>query len=68
MGNYFLRTFLMRKQLIKDFIKDEKGETNIVAIILIIVIVIGLVVIFKDRISSLIENLFDKIDSKTKTL
>ncbi|MDF2534658.1 MAG: putative Flagellin, Flp1-like, domain [Bacillales bacterium] len=68
MKNYFLRKHLIRRQLISDFIKDEKGETNIVAIILIIVIVIGLVVIFKDRIGSLIDNLFDKIDSKTETL
>jgi Flp pilus assembly pilin Flp len=68
METYFLKKFLIGRKLIMDFIKDEKGETNIVAIILIIVIVIGLVVIFKDRIGSLIDNLFDKIDSKTETL
>ena len=51
-----------------DFWKNEKGETNIVAIILIIVIVIGLVIIFRDRITTLIGSIFDQIDSQMNGL
>ena len=67
MSNFILNSFYSSRNWFASLIRDEKGETNVVAMILIIVIVIGLVVIFKDRISALIGNLFDKIDSRTET-
>lgn len=54
----------IKKQFLRLPLYDERGDTNIVAIILIIVIVIGLVIIFRDRIEQIISSVFDNIDSK----
>lgn len=43
--------------------KDESGEANIIAIILIIIVVIGLAVFFKDQIGQIVTGLFAKISS-----
>ncbi|MDF2558063.1 MAG: putative Flagellin, Flp1-like, domain [Bacillales bacterium] len=68
MRNFLFKNYCNSRKWFSTLIKDERGETNVVAMILIIVIVIGLVLIFKDRLSALIGNLFDKIDSRTETL
>ncbi len=49
----------------KDFCREEDGMGT-VEIILIIVVLIGLVIIFKSQITELIETIFDKITSQTK--
>lgn len=43
-------------------IVNEDGETNLVAILLIIVVTVALVAIFKDRITDLVNTIFDKIE------
>ncbi len=45
---------------IKDFLEDESGA-GVVELILIIVVLVGLVLIFKDQITDLINDLFDTI-------
>lgn len=52
---------------LKRFIKEDDGMGT-VEIILIIVVLVGLVLIFKDRIEEIVEDLFDKITSKTGKL
>lgn len=47
-----------------QFLKEEDGMGT-VEVILIIVVLVGLVIIFKDRITEIVENLFDKITSQT---
>lgn len=49
----------------KDFWKEEDGMGT-VEIILIIVVLVGLVIIFKSQITDLVESIFDKITSQTK--
>ena len=44
-----------------DFLKDERGETNIIAIILIILVVIALVGFFNKSITSIVQDLFKSI-------
>lgn len=44
--------------------KEEKGEVNMVAIVLIILVVLGLVVIFKDQLTQLLNTLFQKIETE----
>lgn len=44
----------------KDFIKDEDGMGT-VEIILIIVVLISLVMIFKEQLTKLVESIFEKI-------
>lgn len=45
-------------------LKDEKG-VGVVEIILILVVLIGLVIIFKAQLTSLVESIFRKITSES---
>ena len=50
-----------------EFIKDEEGMGT-VEIILIIVVLIGLVIIFKTQLRALVERVFDKITRDSNTV
>ncbi len=50
----------------KDFIREEDGMGT-VEIILIIVVLIGLVIIFKNEITEIVEDLFDTITDRTSS-
>lgn len=52
---------------LKDLIREEDGMGT-VEIILIIVVLVGLVIIFKDRITSLVDSIFDKITKETNKI
>ncbi len=54
-------------QLIKDFISDEDGMGT-VEVILIIVVLIGLVIIFKKQLNDLVKKIFETITSETNTV
>ena len=45
---------------IKEFLKDENGA-GVVELILILVVLIGIVLIFKDQITDLVYDIFDTI-------
>lgn len=49
---------------IKDLVREEDGMGT-VEIILIIVVLVGLVIIFKDRITDLVNDIFNKITKET---
>jgi len=55
------------KKLIKKFWKDEAG-IGVVEVVLILVVLIGLVLIFKNQLTSIMTNLFEKIESNTNKL
>ena len=59
----------MRRKLknIKDFIVEE-GGMGTVEIILIIVVLIGLVIIFKKQLGTLVTNVFKKITEDSNTI
>lgn len=48
----------------KEFIKEEDGMGT-VEIILIIVVLVGLVIIFKEQITKIVNSIFKKISSQT---
>lgn len=52
---------------IKEFLREEDG-IGVVEIILIIVVLIGLIAIFKGKMSALIGDIFTKIGKEWKTL
>lgn len=54
---------MMRKQL-KTFMKSEEGITS-VEIILILVVLIGLVLIFKEQMTSIVNNIFKTITTQS---
>ena len=49
---------------IKEFIKDEEG-IGVVEVILILVVLIGLVLIFKKQITSLVSSIFNKVTNQS---
>ncbi|MCI9217801.1 Flp1 family type IVb pilin [Lachnospiraceae bacterium 42-17] len=55
---------MWRIQYIKNVLKEEKG-IGVVEIILILVVLIGLVIIFKSQLTSLVQNIFQKITSES---
>ena len=52
---------------IKAFVAEEDG-IGVVEIILILVVLIALVVIFKNRITSLVNRIFQNIDSQAGSI
>lgn len=51
----------------QEFLQEEEGMGT-VEIILIIVVLIGLVIIFKTQLRSLVETIFEKITSDSNTV
>ncbi len=49
----------------KAFMKDDSG-LGVIEVVLILVVVIGLVIIFKQQINTLLQNIFKQINSKAK--
>ena len=49
---------------LKQFMEEEDGMGT-VEIILIMVVLVGLVILFKDQITKIVNNLFNKITNQT---
>ena len=56
-----------RKNNWQEFWREEDGMGT-VEIILIIVVLVGLVIVFKSQITTIIQSLFSKITSQTEKL
>ena len=54
--NYFIET-----------LKSKRG-VGVVEVILILVVLIGLVIIFKEQLTELVNTIFDKITSESATI
>lgn len=52
---------------IKQLLKEEDGMGT-VEIILIIVVLVGLVIIFKEQITQIVQSIFSKITSQTRKI
>ena len=59
----------MRKlrEFAKDFLQEDDA-VGVVEIILILVVLIGLVMIFKDQLTSLVENILSKITKQSNSI
>lgn len=55
------------KKDIKDLIYDE-GGAGVIELVLIIVVLIGFVFIFKDKIGTLLNTVFSKINSQAESI
>lgn len=51
-------------QTLKELWKDEQGMGT-VEVILLIVVLIGLVILFQEEITDIVESLFEKITDRT---
>lgn len=56
-----------RMKTLKDFWIEEDGMGT-VEVILIIVVLIGLVIIFKTQLTSLVNTIFEKINSQANSI
>ena len=57
----------MKQNLLKLFLEDESGVT-VIEIVLILVVLIGLVIIFKNQLNSLIQSLLDIITKQSSSI
>lgn len=55
------------KNEIRSFMEDESGMGT-VEIILIIVVLVGLVIIFRQQLNDLVQRIFSKITSDSSTI
>lgn len=60
MGNNKLKSF-------RQFLTEEDGMGT-VEVILIIVVLVGVVIIFKEKITEVVNSIFTKITSQTKKI
>ena len=58
------RKYMWRIRYALQVLKDDKG-IGVVEVILILVVLIGLVIIFKDQLTSLVNSIFEKITSES---
>lgn len=58
---------LKTKSALKDLIEDE-GGAGVIELVLIIVVLIGFVFLFKDKIGSLLNTVFSKINSQAESI
>ena len=65
MANRAAAAVLATRRGINSFLKEEEGETNLVAILLIIIVTVALVAIFKSRLTALVDKLFTVIEKST---
>lgn len=55
------------KKNFKNFLREEDGMGT-VEVILIIVVLIGLVIIFKNQLTQIVNNIFEKISSQSSSI
>lgn len=53
------------KREVMNFLKEDDG-VGVIEVVLILVVLIGLVIIFKKQITTLLENIFKEINSQSK--
>lgn len=53
------------KEAIRDLVTDESGA-GVIELVLIIVVLIGFVFLFKDKIGTLLSTVFSKINSQAE--
>lgn len=58
---------MRKKKGFQDFLREEDGMGT-VEVILIIVVLVGLVILFKSQITVIVQSLFSKITAKTDKL
>lgn len=64
MKKAMLNLYIRIKCRVDRALKEERGEANIVAIILVIIAVIALAAIFKDTMIEIVNGLFERIKTQ----
>lgn len=61
LGIWLAGRLAVAKATLKETFQEERGDTNIIAVILLIIVVIAVVAIFKSNLSDIVNGLFDQI-------
>lgn len=56
-----------KKPSLLELLQDESG-IGVIEIVLILVVLIGLVIIFKNQINTLLQNIFEQIESLSESV
>lgn len=59
--NFLIAKYVAAKMKAEGFLKSEKGEANIIAVILVLAIVIALVVVFRENIEKIVNKIWSSI-------
>lgn len=59
--NFLIAKYVAAKMKAESFLKSEKGEANIIAVILVLAIVIALVVVFRSNIETMVNKIWGSI-------
>ena len=62
-----MMALLNLKCVARKFLKNERGEVNVVAIVVLIAVAVVLALLFKDQIAKLIRNMIEGISGKAQT-
>ncbi len=62
---YAMVKYWKAKEAIKSFFKEERGDSHIIAVILVLVIVVGLALLFRKNIAKLLTDLWKNITDTT---
>ncbi len=61
LDNLYWRMRFRFMGMMEDFLKDEEGDSNLVSIIVVIVIVITVAGIFRDKLMEAVDAIFNKL-------
>jgi len=62
---YAMVKYWKAREAAKAFFEEERGDSHIIAVILVLVIVVGLAMIFRTKIAALLEQLWSSITGAT---
>lgn len=60
-NNFLIAQYVAAENNIRNYLKGEKGEANIIAVILVLAIVIALVVVFRKNIEEIVNQIWGSI-------
>lgn len=60
---FAISRYVAAKNFVKNYMKEQRGEINVIAIVLLLVVVIALVIIFRDQITGLVRNIFGRVEA-----
>lgn len=61
LDNLYWRMRFRFMGMLEEFLKDEEGDSNLVSIIVVIVIVITVAGIFRDKLMEAVDAIFNKL-------
>ena len=56
------------KKGVMDFFTNENGDTNMISIVVVLVVVLGLAILFKNKATDFVTKLWKTIDTKSGSL